>query len=341
MDKFFEELQRKRNLFFATSRRFKILLKIFALLAVTIFLSGCSDEPDILIIDHSPKSFSGANSAAESDYRIYLITMDLADDFWKSIDSGCRQAVEEIGGIDYHWIGPDVNEDGPQRVCIDQAVAEGADAIILAASSPWGVNESLDAARKAGVKLIYVDNAAEFEHVAFLATDNELAGQIAGETMQKELAEAGITSGTIGLMVNKSNVTSTARRVKGFREKFEGTNFKLDDTFFMEDDPQRIKAFVSEHPEYVAFFGSNERTALALGEQMQDSGSKQIVVGFDTSDAVLSLLYNGTLYATLQQKPQLMGYDGVKIAVEAIKGTYKENNVFVDTGVTVLYKDSI
>ena len=186
-----------------------------------------------------------------------------------------------------------------------------------------------------------MDNAAEFDCVAFLATDNERAGMIAGETMQKALAEAGIKSGTIGLMVNKSNVTSTALRVKGFRKIFEDSDFELADTFFMEDDPQRIKTFVSEHPEYVAFFGSNERTALALGEQILDSGSKQIVVGFDTSDAVLSLLNEGVLYATLQQKPQLMGYNGIKIALEALKGNRTERNVKIDTGITVIYKDSI
>ncbi len=319
-------------------------LRTVLLLSVITFsallVGGCTESPDIVVIDTLP-SKEKEKVADESDYKIYLITMDLADDFWKSIDVGCRQAVEEIGGIDYHWIGPDVNEDDPQRLCIDQAVDEGADAILLAASSPWGVNESLDRARKAGVKIIYVDNAAEFECVAFLATDNELAGMIAGETMQKALADAGITSGTIGLMVNKSNVTSTTLRVRGFRKKFEGTSFTLDDTFFMEDDPQRIKTFISEHPEYVAFFGSNERTALAIGEQIQDSGSEQIVVGFDTSDAVLSLLYDGILYATLQQKPQLMGYDGIKIAVETLKGNYTEKNVKIDTGVKVLYKDSI
>ena len=98
---------------------------------------------------------------------------------------------------------------------------------------------------------------------------------------------------------------------------------------------------MSEHPEYVAFFGSNERTALALVEQILDSGSKQIVVGFDTSDAVLNLLYEGALYATLQQNPQLMGYNGIKIALEALKGNYIEKNVKIDTGITVIYKDSI
>ena len=315
---------------------FKAIFFIF----MTIFLAGCSTGDDIVVINDSQKG-AAKDAIYEDDYRIYLITMDLADDFWKSIDSGCRQAVGEIGGISYEWTGPDVNEDAPQMECIDKAVADKADAILLAASSPRGVNASLEKAAAAGVKIIYVDNAAEFDCVAFLATDNELAGEIAGETLLQGLAEAGITSGTIGIMVNKANVTSTALRVKGFRKAFAVTNFTLDDTFFMEDDPQRIKDFVAEHPEYVAFFGSNERTALALGEQMRDSGSKQIVMGFDTSDAVLTLMHDGYLYATLQQRPQLMGHDGIKIAVETLKGEFREKNARIDTGVTVLKKDSI
>lgn len=320
----------------------KLFLKVGVLFALlTIFFCGCSETPDIVVIEDSAQKKSTNLPADKSEYKIYLITMDLADDFWKSIDSGCRKAVAEFGGIDYKWIGPDVNEDLPQRRCIEQAVDEGADAILLAASSPAGVNESLQKAAKAGVKIIYVDNAAEFDCVAFLATDNELAGMIAGETMKTALVESRIFSGKIGLMVNKDNVTSTALRVKGFRKVFEGTDFYLDKTFFMEDDPQRIKNFVSEHPDYVAFFGSNERTALALGEQMRDSGSKQLVVGFDTSDAVLALLYDGVIYATLQQKPQVMGYDGIKIALEALKGTYSGKSGLIDTGVKVLYKNSI
>ena len=311
------------------------------LITLMIFLSGCSSEPNIVVIENNARADKDKSVADDNKYKIYLITMDLADDFWKSIDFGCRKAVSELGGIDYKWIGPDVNEDLPQRRCIEQAVDEGADAILLAASSPQGVNESLEKAAQAGVKIIYVDNAAEFDCVAFLATDNELAGMIAGETMKTSLIEARIDSGTIGLMVNKDNVMSTALRVKGFRKVFEDSEFTLADTFFMEDDPQRIKTFVKEHPEYIAFFGSNERTALALGEQIKDSKSKQIVVGFDTSDAVLTLLYEGALYATLQQKPDVMGYDGMRIALEVLKGNYNEKNAVIDTGVKVIYKDSI
>lgn len=316
--------------------------KVMVLFAVmTIFLSGCSSGADIVVIEDADHANKDKSLADKNEYQIYLITMDLADDFWRSIDSGCRKAVSELGGIDYKWIGPDVNEDLPQRQCIERAIDEGADAILLAASSPRGVNESLEKAAKAGVKIIYVDNAAQFDCVAFLATDNELAGMIAGETMKTALIDARISSGTIGLMVNKDNVTSTSLRVKGFRKIFEDTNFTLADTFFMEDDPQRIKDFVKEHPEYIAFFGSNERTALALGEQIRDSESNQIVVGFDTSDAVLALLYDGALYATLQQNPQVMGYDGIRIALEALKGNYTGKNEAIDTGVKIIYRNSI
>ncbi len=318
----------------------KITAVLIYIMSVIIFFAGCTKSPDIVVIEDSSGNTNKV-TGEDDDYKIYLITMDLADDFWKSIDSGCRRAVAELGGIDYKWTGPDTNEDDTQMICIDQAVAEGADAILLAASSPNGVNESLRKAAEAGVKIIYVDNAANFDCIAFLATNNELAGVVAGETLQKGLSDAGITSGIIGISANKANVTSTALRIKGFRKSFEGTNFTLDDTFFMEDNDQSLKDFAAEHPEYVAFFGPNERTALALGEQMKSSGSKQIVMGFDTSDAVLALMYDGVLYATLQQNPQAMGYDGIKIAVETLKGNYTETNVKIDTGVNVLNKDSI
>ena len=43
----------------------------------------------------------------------------------------------------------------------------------------------------------------------------------------------------------------------------------------------------------------------------------------------------------MQQKPQIMGYDGMRIAIEALKGNYPEKNVVIDTGVKIIYKDSI
>ena len=321
-------------------KKFHLLLTLILIAMGAVFLSGCGgSDSDVVVVNEKQKDTLGHSD--EYDYKIYLITMDLADIFWTQIDEGCRQAVSEIGGINYKWLGPDVNTDDLQMVCIDQAVEEGVDALVIASSSKTGINPSLEKAAAKGVKLVFVDNPAEFEHVAFLATDNEAAGKVAGETLRKGLEQAGITEGTIALTANKDNVTSTELRIKGFRTAFEGTNFTLTDIFYMEDNDQSLKDYAAAHPEYIAFFGSNERTARNIGEQMRDSGSKQMVMGFDTSDSVLTLLYDGYLYATIQQNPQRMGHDGVDIAVKALKGEYKEINARIDTGVKVLYKEEV
>lgn len=322
--------------------RFKIFVACFLMVFATFLMTGCGGDSNAVVVnDNNANKAEDQKSDTEKKYKIYLITMDLVDDYWKSIDRGCRQAVEELGDVDYEWIGPDQNLDGPQMECIDQAVAEGANAILLASSSPRGVIPSLEKAAAAGVKIIYVDNPSEFDHVAFLATDNEAAGTVAGETLKKALEDAGITSGTIGLAENKDNVTSTELRAKGFRAAFEGTNFTIADTFYMEDNDQSLKDYAAAHPEYVAFFGSNERTARNIGEKLLETGSKQLVMGFDTSDSVLTLINDGVIFATIQQKPEVMGHDGIKIAVEALNGTFTENNKRIDTGVTVIHKDSI
>ena len=322
-------------------KKLKLFGALLLITFVTFLFGGCGGDSEVERINEKPAATNETKPGENNNYKIYLITMDLADDFWKSIDAGCRQAVSEIGGIDYTWIGPDVNEDAPQMECIDKAVADGANALVIAASSPRGIIPSLQKAADAGVKIIFVDNPAEFDYVAFLATDNESAGQIAGDTLRKRLEEAGFTEGVIGMCANKNNVTSTELRNKGFRKSFEGTNFTLGEVFYMEDNDQSLKDFAAAHPEYIAFFGPNERTARNLGEQMRDSGSAQIVMGFDTSDSVLTLINDGFIYATMQQKPELMGHDGIKTAVEALKGTFTETNKRIDTGVNVIYRDSI
>ncbi|MBR1397863.1 MAG: substrate-binding domain-containing protein, partial [Selenomonadaceae bacterium] len=130
-------------------------------------------------------------------------------------------------------------------------------------------------------------------------------------------------------------------RIEGFREKFANTNFTVTETFYMEDNPQRIVDFVKNNPDYAAFFGSNEMTTLALGKAMKEAEAKQLIIGFDTSDAVLSLVYDGIVYAVMQQNPKLMGYKGIKIAVQALTGNYNDKNTKIDTGINVIKKDAM
>lgn len=253
------------------------------------------------------------------------------------------KAASEIGNITYKWIGPDSHDDALQSACVDQAVADGANAILIAANSADGVNDSLKKAADAGCKIVYVDSAASYDCVTALATDNEKAGTTAGETMIQRLKDQGIESGTIGIMGVTKDTASCVAREKGFREAFEGTDYTLADTIYMEDDASKVSAAVTEglNENYIGFFGSNEGTTVAIGDALKESGEQSNVVGFDASDAVLSLVSDGIIYATMEQKPETMGHDGLTIAIQALEGKYTDSNTKTDTGVTVITKESM
>lgn len=280
---------------------------------------------------------------AASDWNVYLITMDLTDNYWKSIDDGCLKAADELGNVAYTWSGPDAHDDALQSACIDAAVSEGADAILLAANSADGLQASLENAAEAGCKIVYVDSAASYDCVASFSTDNTAAGRTAGETMINCLKDKGITEGTIGIMGVTTDTASCVARETGFREALEHTDFTLADTVYMQDDAANVKTAVQDGilQDYVGFFGTNEGTTAAVGEAVKEMETVSTVIVFDTSNQVLSLVSEGMIDATMQQNPQMMGYEGLKIAVQAAEGTFTDTNVQTDTGVTVITKESM
>lgn len=181
-------------------------------------MAGCSSEkpaaePAAPASTAEPAPADAAEPAAPAgNYKVTLITMDQMDQHWVNVDKGCKEAVAELGNVDYNWLAPDVKDDAKQIECINNAVAGGAQAILLAANGPDAVTASLKEAEAAGVKIVYVDSAADYPGVATLATDNKAAGTTAGNEMIKALEAAGITEGKIGIVnVNAATASTVAR----------------------------------------------------------------------------------------------------------------------------------
>ena len=106
-----------------------IILIVFATFLLIYNFTSNTASDDIVVIYDSAKETKNV-TGTENKYKIYLITMNMVDDFWKSIDSGCKQAIDEVDGITYKWIGPDLHEDNLQNICINQALEDGANAIL-------------------------------------------------------------------------------------------------------------------------------------------------------------------------------------------------------------------
>lgn len=281
-------------------------------------------------------------ASADENYNVYLITMDQMDQHWVNVDAGCKKAVEELGNVTYTWLAPDVKDDAKQIESINNAIAGGAQAILLAANGPTAVTAALEEAEEAGIKIVYVDSAAEFPAVQTLATDNKAAGTKAGQEMITALEAAGITEGKIGIVSVNAATASTVAREEGFRAAFDGTKFELLETQYGEGDAAKSKDIAANYITQgcVGIFGANEGSTVGAGNAIQEAGETVIGVGFDKSDTILSLIKDGYLLCTMAQNPDVMGYEGMKTAVKALKGEDTGEEYF-DTGVSVINAEAL
>lgn len=285
---------------------------------------------------------STADNASGQKYKVILITMDSIDQHWVSVDKGCKKAVEELGNVDYKWIAPDKKDDAQQIERVNTAIAENANAILIAANGPDAITKALEDAKSKGIKIIYVDSPANTEAEATFATNNEEGGKQAGEQMLKALQSAGKTSGKIGVVSVNSATASTVAREKGFREAFDGKGYTILTTQYSDGDAAKSKEIADNYitEGCVGVYGCNEGCTVGVGNSIKGAGGGVVGVGFDKSDAIFSLIKDGSLLCTMAQNPDVMGYDGVKAAVTVLSGgTISEKNV--DTGVTVLNKSNL
>lgn len=294
--------------------------------------------------DATAADTAGGESAAAAGetYKVYLITMDQTDQHWVNVNKGAEEAVAELGNIEFQWLAPDVKDDTKQIECINNAVVGGADVILLAANGANAVTSALQEAVNDGVKIIYVDSPAELPALKTLATDNEAAGKTAGEEMIKGLEAAGISEGKIGVIGVSTSTASTMAREKGFRSAFEGGSFELLETQYGEGDVAKSKDFAANFLTQgcIGLFGTNEGSTVGVGNAIKEAGETVIGVGFDKSDTILQLIKEGDILCAMSQNPEVMGYEGVMAAYNALTGG-DIGEELVDTGVSVINKDNL
>ena len=318
-------------------RKLIAMLSCVALTAASI--AGCSSSKPAETAAAPAETTKAAETtaAASGDTKIALITMDSIDQHWVTLNEGAQKTAEELG-VTVTFMSPNTKDDAQQIECVNNAVAGGYQAIVVAANGPDAISSALKEAASAGVKIVYVDSPANVDAEATFSTDNEAAGKTAGEEMIKALEAAGITSGKIGIVNVNAATDSTVKRENGFRSAFEGKGYELMETQYGEGDAAKSQTIAENYitQGVVGIFGCNEGSTTGTGNAIKASGKAEIVgVGFDKSDAIMNLINDGHLLCTMAQNPDVMGYEGVKAAVAAINGESLGGKV-TDTGVSVI-----
>ena len=287
-----------------------------------------------------------ACSKTDSKEYIAVIAKAVNSDFWHNVNNGVLSAATEYN-VTVTFEGPENEENYyAQNSLIENAVKNGADAIVLSAIDYNNSVATVNAAVREGVKVIAIDSDVNSDAVSlFIGTDNIAAGKEAGKA-----AVDGFSADSeiiIGLVNYNANTDNGNQREKGFRE-YIGTvsNARIAASVTAESNEKSATAaaekLLKQNPRINVIVGFNEWMTLGVGNAVKNLGLSKKVrsVGFDSNLISVGMLETGEMDALIVQNPFAIGYLGVEKAAALISGeSLPSSEIYTD--VTTVTKENI
>lgn len=298
-----------------------------------------------------------------SNGTIAVITKSQQSQYWEGLKLGALDAGEELGYTVKYNAPPNEDHIEDQVKYVNDAVSEGAKAIIIAPIDSKN-KELLDAIKNAdmkGIVIISADTDLKYEgQKAYIGTKNLAASAIAGREYLSLLDDNDTETIEVGIVGHAKNSQLTDERINGFESTL--TNFTSGNSeagatgrkYHIEIvarkycevnrdlAKQQAASIIDGHEEKLKLiYGTNEESTLGICSAIEELGlaGKIKAIGFDTSDEELNYIRNGILYGTIVQNPYNMGYLGVRYAGKSIDGEYIPE--VIDTGVTFVTAENI
>ena len=316
-----------------------------------------------------------SSAMAADQMKINVVAKGFQHQFWKAVEQGTDKAAKEFA-VQVDFQGPDTESNIAQQVeYLNAAIATKPAAICLAALDTMAMMDSLQMAKDENIPIIGFDsgvpNAPEGSIYATASTDNYAAGGLAADNLYKIIKDK-VDAATpqkairIGVIAQESNSQSIVQRTKGFVDQFakivgqdkvsieghdslkavkKGASIILDvgiPAEVKDVDAAAVASAILEKPDIIAIYGSNEFATNAIitaNEGLDILGADQVIaVGFDAGTKVLDAMEDGVLQGAVTQNPVQIGYQAVRLAVDAVNGKDVSD---VDTGAIWYNKENM
>ncbi|GFG49711.1 ribose ABC transporter substrate-binding protein [Mycolicibacterium agri] len=280
---------------------------------------------------------------ASKEYNIALLQGVAGDQFYITMQCGAQEEAAKLG-VKLDTQGPQKFDPTLQKPILDSIVAARPDAVLVAPTDVKAMQQPLQQAAAAGIKVVLVDTTTEDPSYAVseIASDNEGGGRAAFEAIKKLRPEGG----KVMVMNVDPGVSTTDARAKGFEDAVKAdSNFQYVGVQYSHNDPataaQLIGAQLQKDPDLVGVFATNIFSAegSATGVRQAGKAGQVSVVGFDAGPNQMQALRDGTVQALVAQDPGLIGKFGVDEAVTALDGG--DNTTRVQTGFTIITQDNL
>ena len=308
-------------------------------LRALIVLGACA-----MLVTATAAAFGSSNknatAAASGSGKIKVTLLTKATGgFWDAMIAGAKKyAKDHPTQIALTTNACKTNDDTPCQIAqIQDAVTKGAKAIVI---SPMGVGvtAALNKAKKAGVRIVFVDNTIPgVVPTAVAATNNVKGGLAAGAYIKTRLK----SGDTIGLLEAVRGVPNLDQRIDGVKKALAGTGVKvvigaqqtLCDT---KTGATVTQDLLTRYPDLTAVYSACDSPAIGAVSVAESKQHPLLIFGYDGDPEMAKLILAGKTTATMAQSPFRMTYLGTQAAVKSLKGEKYVKRI--DTGVTLVTK---
>ncbi len=270
--------------------------------------------------------------------KILVSPKGLTHNFWMSVKAGADSAGREFD-LDIIWKGPALETDISGQIAIlEDYINKRVDAIVLAACDARALIQVVEEANRRGIIVITIDSGLESDiPLSFVASDNVRAAKIAADVLVELIGG----EGKVACIPFIPGAETSIWRENGFKEGLaQYPDVELVAVQYSQADVATAMAvtenILTAWPGLDGIFAANESGAIGAAQALtaRNVQGKVKLVAFDAAPNEIQSLQNGTIQALIVQNPFIMGYLGVKTAVNAINGLAVDKRI--DTGIKVV-----
>jgi ribose transport system substrate-binding protein len=286
----------------------------------------------------------------------YLIATNINLTYWQSAHEGFARAAAQYG-VTEDMRGPDTFNPAVEVDEFRAAAANKPAGILVSVADPKLMGPAINNAIGAGIPVITMDSdAPDSQRLYFIGTNNLEAGRLGGEFVAVHLNGKGNV--VFFTMPGQPNLEE---RLKGYKDVFDGyPGIKVIEVFDMKG---QSTAAMDKAEEYAARTGPAKINAYISLESSSARDVAQaikraktqdaLLMAMDVDQATLELVKDGTIQATISQKPFTMAFLGLKALDELhhypLKPLARDYGsdaqspipAFVDTGVSLVDKTNV
>jgi ribose transport system substrate-binding protein len=293
---------------------------VCGLLLLTVM--GCDSET-------SSKASPANNGTGSTRPKIALVMKSLANEFFSTMAVGAEKH-QAAHSDQYDLIVNGIKDErdlSRQVALVDEMIAAGVQAIVIAPADSKALVPALRRAKEAGVVVVNIDNRLDVSvlteeklSIPFVGPDNRLGSKKVAEYLAARLK----SGDQVAILEGIRTSFNGQQRKLGFEDAATAAGLKVVSSQSADWETGLANtitaSILQENPDVKGVLACNDSMALGALAAVRSAGltDKVMIVGFDNIGAVQQAVKEGTILATADQHGDQLAVYGIEYALQLL-----------------------